>query len=539
LEPSMSDEKLSLQEGIVRKKPIIVSVVGVILIYLLALRTGAAFVYFGLVSPDTCWLLKLGSIIATSGAIPRADPFSFTLPLYASLGEPQQFVVYQWLSELAFFFGYRYFNFTGLLAAAAILIAMAYLVIPLRACVRLNTPPIWSFLAVAFASTAVNLRSFIRPEIFSCLFLSIWLWLLLPLRVNAQNDSDDSTTNDINWKIVGLSVVVMVLWCNMHTGFVSGIIVLAIYAVASWLEDHRAKKQLSGTSKTLLIGLMASALASLINPYGVGLWLYMPHLFFDPINSEIRELQGIGSTELFQSLRFPLVCLGILCYAAIAFTISKNRKDSSEFLKSPLRLSSLLLVTVATFLCFTKRRLVGLCALVMLFETAHLIGSKKTDAGWPPLFWQKRISILVVELMVLILAPRGVLDLANKSVALCVPQETVEFRPPLKAMMFFNHNYDGGRIFSSIQISDMLDLYFSPKNSIFMDTRLDIFGPKIREDFETICAARQNWKELLEKYQIKWVFVGPRVQISQALQREHGWNVVYEDSAATIFKHEP
>jgi hypothetical protein len=535
----MSDEKLSPQEGNLRKKPIVVTVIGIILIYLLALRTGAAFVYFGLVSPDTCWLLKLGSIIAVSGAIPKTDPFSFTLPLYASMGEPQSYVVYQWLSEVAFFFGFRFFHFAGLLAAAAILISIAYLVIPLRACVRLNAPAIWSFLAVAAASTAVNLRSFIRPEIFSCLFLSLWLWLLLPLRARGFDDSGSSATNDIDWKVVGLLAGLMVVWCNMHTGFVSGIIVLGVYAFASWLEDFRAQRRLCGSTKTLLLCLIASILGSLVNPYGIGLWLYLPHLFFDPINNEIKELQGIKSTMLFQSLRFPLVCLVILCYGAIALLISKNRKQSPDFLKSPVRLSSLLLVITATVLSFTKRRLVSLGAVVMLIETAHFIGSRKAKDAWPPLFWHKKISILVVELMILILAPRGVFDIANKSIILSVPQLTSEFQPPLKAMMFFNHNYDEGRIFGSTQISDMLDLYFSPKNSIFMDTRLDIYSPKIRQDFETICSARGNWKDLLDTYQIKWVFVEPRAEIGEVLERESGWKIQYRDSSAKIFKREP
>jgi len=535
----MSDEKLSLRENILRKKAIVVTVVGILIIYFLALRTGAAFVYFGLVSPDTCWLLKLGSIIAGSGAIPKTDPFTFTLPLYASIGEPQSYVVYQWLSEVVFFLGFHVYQFSGLLAAAAILTAIAYLIIPLRACVKLNAPPIWSFLAIAAASTAANLRSFIRPEIFSCLFLSAWLWLLLPLRSRLSENSEDGATNDIDWKIVVSLCLLMVVWCNMHSGFVSGIIVLAIYAFSSWLDDRRTRRKIGGSTKTLLIGLAASSLASLINPYGIGLWLYLPHLFFAPINADIRELQGIPSTELFQPLRFPVVCLVALCLGAIALVLIQNRKSLSKYLRSPLHLSNIFMVALAIFLCFTKRRLVNLCGIIMLFETAHFIRNRQADVAWPPLFWQKKLSYLVVELMILILVPRGVYDIANKAVTLCLPEPTIEFQPPLKGMLFFNKIYDGGRIFSSIQISDMLDLYFSPKNSIFMDTRLDIYSDKIRNDFETICSARGNWRELLDKYQIKWVFVGPSAQLGSSLENERGWSTIYKDSAAKILKRQP
>jgi len=532
----MSDEKLSLRESLLKKKAIAVTVVGILIIYFLALRTGAAFVYFGLVSPDTCWLLKLGSIIVSSGAIPKADPFTFTLPLYASLGEPQNYVVYQWLSEVAFFLGLRHFQFAGLLAAAAILTAIAYLIIPLRACVKLNAPPIWSFLAVAAASTAANVRSFIRPEIFSCFFLSIWLLLLLPLRSNVKQDSEGTAKSNIDWKIVAALAAVMIFWCNMHAGFVSGIIILAIYSVSSWLDDRLAARGASSSTKTLLASLAASLLASLVNPYTIGLWLYLPHLFFAPVNAEIRELQGIPAAELSQPLRFPLVCLVLLCVGAIFVTLYQNRENNRNFWKSPVPISSVLMVALAIFLSFTKRRLVNLCAIIMLFEAAHFFWRRPADVAWPPMFWQRKLSFLVVELMILILVPRGVYDIANKAITLGVPEPTIEFQPPLKAMLLFNRVYDGGRIFSSIQISDMLDLYFSPKNSIFMDSRLDIYSDKIRNDFETICAARGNWKELLDKYEIKWVFVGPTAELGGSLLKESGWKMIYEDSAAKMFK---
>jgi hypothetical protein len=529
----MSSEKSS----ILSKTPVLVTIGGILLLYLLALRTGAAFVYFGLVSPDTCWLLKLGSMIAHSGAIPKSDPFSFTIPLYASMGEQQPYVVYQWLSEVAFFYGYSLSpDFTRLLVGAAVLIAVAYLVMPLRACVKLNAPPIWSFLTVAAASTAANVRSFIRPEIFSCFFISLWFWLLLPLRARATAEQEDGVGNGVDWKIVCALAIVMIFWCNMHSGFVSGIIVLIIYAVSSWGEDRYKRSTLSGRTKTLWCSLVASLIASLINPYGVGLWLYLPHLFFTPINEGVRELHPISGTELFEALRLPLFCLAVLCYGAIAWTIFRERNESADFLRSPLRFSNLFMVLVATILCFTKRRLVSLCSIIMLFETVHFISNKKKETGWPPLFWQKGISILVVELMIVGLAPKGVYDLANRLIAVSIPPSTADFAPPLKGMFFFNKNYDGGRIFSSMPIADMLDLYHSPKNSIFMDSRLDAYNLKIFADFNTIYGAERNWKELLDRYEVKWVFVGPNVEVGKRLAKEPGWKLRYKDTASLIFE---
>ncbi|MEW6094234.1 MAG: hypothetical protein AB1531_09745, partial [Chloroflexota bacterium] len=46
--------------------------------------------------PDFWWHLRTGQLIAETGAIPRADPFSFT-----NFGKT--WIAHEWLSELIFY----------------------------------------------------------------------------------------------------------------------------------------------------------------------------------------------------------------------------------------------------------------------------------------------------------------------------------------------------------------------------------------------------------------------------------------------------
>jgi hypothetical protein len=515
---------------------ILVNLLGIGLIYLLALRTGAAFVYFGTVSPDTCWLLKLGSIIANAGAIPKADPFSFTIPLSAAQNDCPPFVVYQWLAEVAFFEAYRVGKLDGLLIAAAAITALAFLALPLRACLRANAPVGWSFLAVAAASATANLRCFLRPEIFSCLFLAVWLSLLQNLRLKIDRAEKPNTDDhSIDWLLIALFTVLMIIWCNLHTGYVSGIVAIAFYAGAMLLGDARARRPLGAVTKTASLSLLASLLASLINPYGVGLWLYLPHLYFAPVNEKIKELQPIVGTQLFEGLHIPFALLLLLCYGAIFWSLFCDFRAKSPRIRSPMRLSSLLIVVVATGLCLAKRRLVSLSALFILFETANFIGFWQLPSVWLP-FWCKPVSILLLELAILLLVPRAVHDLAGSVIKLSIPQATEDFSPPLDAVAYFASNYDGGHIFSSLTIADMLDLYFSPRNSLFIDTRFDAFSDQTRIDYETIIHGRDAWRQLLDRYQIAWVFVMPKDEIFALLEREPGWHLVFSRDNARIFK---
>jgi hypothetical protein len=514
---------------------VLVTVFGLLLIYAVAMRTGAGFVYFGYVSYDTCWILKLGQLITQACAVPKVDPFTFTLPLYAKLGEPQPYVVYQWLAEVAFYKGYGWFGPVGLLMAAAMITVIAFLSIPLRACVKANAPPLWSYLSIAAASIAANVRSYIRPEVFSCLYLALWLVLLQRVRLNAEKNLA-AKFGEIDYKTIVALTVMMGLWCNTHTAFVSGIIVLFIYAAAYWLDDIVGRRSMRGVTKTLLIALATTFLASLCNPHGFGLWAYLPHLYFAPVNEQVQELKALTILELSKTWYFPITILLLLTYLGITVRIFRSLKAGEiSILGSPARLSAVAIVIAATIICLLKRRLVSVASLLIVFETANFIGRRDQPSQWPSKLWHSRLSFVVLEVAILILAPLGVHDIA-RVVQICIPQLTEIFVPPLAAMAFFTKNYQGGRIFSGLEISNMLELYLYPRNSLFMDTRLDAFSEKIREHFETIILGRRGWKQLLDHYAIEWVFVTRRDKLGPLLELDPDWQEVYQDPTAMIFK---
>jgi hypothetical protein len=514
------------------KRTILTTILAMVVMYVLALRTGAASVLFGYVWADTCWLLKLGQLIFEKAAIPQADLFSFTLPLCAQQGNPQPYVVYQWLAELIFYCLYGWFKAAGLLVAVALIMTLAFLTIPFRWCIRSNAPIAWSLLAVGAASLSANVRCIVRPEIFTFLNLAICLALLQPQRDRVLLDID--SRNHIDWKFVGALTFLIIAWSNLHSGFVTGIILVAIYALSFSLEDLIAKRTLSGATKSLLLGLVCACIGSLINPYGIGLWLYLPHLFFMPINAQIDECKPLIGLDLNRAIYF--IVTTVLCCGASALAFHRIWKSDRQALKSPVRQSSLFIVLVATAMGFWMRRLTPIAALIMVFETASYIGDKTKIRGWLSSFWTKRRSCLIFELVMLILAGQGVAALAGKAVPVNIPSYTKEFSPPFSAIGFFMKTYSHGRIFSSLPISDMLDMYWGPHAALFIDSRMDAYSEEIIDHYLTILYAKRGWRELLDQLQIEWVFLSPDKPVCQLLEHEPGWDIVYKDSTARILR---
>jgi hypothetical protein len=511
--------------------PTLLTVAGVALLCFLSLRIGAAFAYLGFTSADTCWLLSLGQIIDQTRAIPSRDLFSFTLPLCAELGQPQPYIVYQWLSELVFFYIERGFQPIGLLIAGGMVTALAFLCIPLRACIRANAPPIWSFLALIGASTTSNIRSMIRPELFSCLILALYMAVLQPLRYRQVSDGAKGT---IDWKSIALTTLFMIVWCNMHPGFISGIIIVAIYALSSLLEDLAKKRTLSSATKTLLLCFFFSSLATLVNPYGLGLWLYLPHLFFAPINARFTECKHLLASPL--SVAGYFLFLSLVCCTAVALTIRNCSMKTPEILRSPKFVSSVLIVIIAVCFGLAVMRLTPLVAIIMVVETASFIGNRAEESLWPKLVWHNRLSYLFLSLTTLVFVALGTLDLVRKGVTVTIPVTSRGFVPSFPSVQYFMHAYKKGRVICFLSIADMLDLYWGPHSALFADSRMDAYSEKITHDYVTILSGKNGWRELLDSYHIDWVFLYPSNPLCHLLELEPGWNAIYQDSAAKIFQ---
>jgi len=387
---------------------------------------------------------------------------------------------------------------------------------------------------VAAASLSATLRSLVRPEIFSTLFLMTSLYLLQPLRYKAEVADRADMAQGIDWALVAQLSAIFIFWSNMHTGFVAGIGLLMIYALAIASTDFLARRPFSPPSKTILLALVSCTCATLINPYGFGLWLYIPRLFFAPVNERISELLPLSWYEMFSAVHAPLVVLILFCYSAVGLSLYLYRKSVVSLFKDPLRLASIVILLLSTFLCFYRRRMVSLCSLLMIVESANIMRLGGATCRWPPSFWNKPVSYLILEVAMCIFVFVGQLEIEKRTRVFSVPQTTLLFTPPLKALHVFVKDYDKGRIFASLEISDMIDLYMPLKSSIFIDTRLDAFGQKIFLEYEFMLVGLKNWKQILDWYKIDWVFVKNDARIGSLLATDPDWLTIYKDDLATI-----
>lgn len=197
--------------------------------------------------PDLWWHLSAGRLILDERAWPRADWLSWT-----RFGAPWQ--DFEWLSQTVFASVHLVGGTAGLWALKAALLAAAGAgVVALARAAALAAPA--RAAALALFGAGVLPRADVRTELFS---LALFAWLAVVLeRLRVKGWPEERRRAAAVW-----TAALFALWANLHAGFPMGLGLVAAYALDAAVAGRRSWLALP------VIG----AAATLLNPYGLGVW---------------------------------------------------------------------------------------------------------------------------------------------------------------------------------------------------------------------------------------------------------------------------
>jgi hypothetical protein len=242
---------------------------------------------------DLWWHVRTGQMILTERALPATDPFSFT-------ASGSAWTNHEWLSDVVVA---GLYGLGGDRALSAWRMGLLYAVL---ACLttllwRRLPHPLPVLAGVLLVTPLIRVLVNLRPHSYTYLFALLLLWIL----------ESTPRRRALMWAVPPL----MVLWTNLHGGFILGLGILAVVLAARWLglDDTPTPPDVAERRRLACIfGL--SGLATMINPYGPGLFAYLAReLGAD--HSLILEWQGIWG---FPQHRVHFVLLGAIPLLAVA-----------------------------------------------------------------------------------------------------------------------------------------------------------------------------------------------------------------------------
>ncbi len=105
------------------------------------------------------------------------------------------------------------------------------------------------------------------------------------------------------------------------------------------------------------------------------------------------------------------------------------------------------------------------------------------------------------------IALSGVLMIATGPVKPRLPQPSSAFVYPDEIISYMRQHPPQGRGFNAPQFGDVMIWNLSPCPQIFLDTRFDMYGATLVDQYRKIVGCRTGWQEMFESYGCDWLFL--------------------------------
>lgn len=327
---------------------------------------------------------------------------------------------------------------------------------------------------------------------------------------------------------------IMMLWANLHGGFAIGIAMLGAYAGVAGLQALIAGAGLARPFRLALM-VVVGVLATLVTPWGIGLWYLVGHALFA---SNIRAII-VDWMPLIPALarQWQTNHLGVIYYAcviglmagfALTFTLTPRGRDL------PLVVIAAMM-SWAAFSAVRNMPLAAIACAVPLARHAELLVAKRRkepaakgnlpaaeQGGVPPGALLPGALAVVLALMLGLFSPR----LAQ------------EHPYPAGAVAFMQDHRLNGNVLADFGWGQYLIWHLAPGSKVFIDGRYDtVFPTKVINDYLRFYFDWPGAAVVLSAYPHDFVLIQPSAPAFVLMSRTPRWKLVYSDPDAALFAH--
>ena len=241
---------------------------------------------------DFWWHMNTGRWIWANGGMPTDDPF-----LYSSVTplDPRAELILRGypLSQLLFFGTYSLAGAYALVILKSLLMTLFYGLLwnHFR---RGGLHPVTA-LAIVGALPLLFFRfDELRPQVFSFIFTLLLLQLVEDLLAKEKSGRPAK-------QYLFLLPAIMLLWANLHRGFIIGIGILFVFLISEWIARKKNREPLSDLAyRRFLILVIASTGIAFVNPVGItATWASFSEIS-GPFSKVIDEF--LGTLRYFEFL---------------------------------------------------------------------------------------------------------------------------------------------------------------------------------------------------------------------------------------------
>ena len=406
---------------------------------------------------DLAYQVRAGEVMLDTHRVLTTDPFTFTAAGHSWLNQ-------QWGAEVLFAALWRSAAWGGIAVVWGLLVGLACLFVYLGCRARGASASVAACLTLGGYVVAAPILM-MRPQLFGIVLFAATGWIV------ANRDRSPARL----WAVPVLAAV----WANVHGSFV---LLFAVLLVA-WFEEGTAGRW---RRRLALVGGL-SAVATLVNPFGIRVWTYVTSIAANPtISGRVAEWGP-------PSVRTPL---GALFFGSVLATF--------VFLSTREHRASL--VTLVA-LCFYA--LLGMAAVrgvvwwalacpVLIAPSLHAVAPRESGRSFVNVAFLVALAIL---LAVAYPAARGQDPVSGGPAVLTyAPERLVDaVRGTVPA---------GSRVFASEVYGSWVE-FSLPEDPVFVDPRIEVFPEDVWDDYFVVEDGRPGWDATLRRWDVDALILHP------------------------------
>lgn len=499
------------------------------------------------------WHIRTGQLILTTHTIPHIDPFSSSLS-----GKP--WFAWEWLYDVLVGWLEKAAGLNAVVLLTAFIIATCFSW-TFRLLLRRGTNVLVALILVLLAASASMIHFLARPHVVSWLFTVTWFWILQSSEKEClRSDWDSSNLTTIArgriWLLYFLPLL-MLVWVNVHGGFLIGFVLLAIYWISAaweWLrlmlkltedrfEEALRKIRTARRIWHLTLAGTLSAAATLLNPYGLKLHLHIYHYLSNRfLMDRIDEFQSPNFHYVAQKCFAGLLLLTLVALVAkehqprklsattqgllILFSVYSGLYSSRNIPVSSL----LLILVIGPWLSFAGERV----------AESHRITARSKAVPYAQFL--RRMEAIELSLRGHLWAVAAIVFTCwvvahggNFGAARLMDAHFDSKRDPVSAVDYLERQGVGGPVLSPDYWGGYLIYRLYPKAKVVIDDRHDFYGEEFLKSYLKMMHVEPSWEDFLKEHPAQVLLVPKNSALANILGETAAWQATYSDDVAVAF----
>jgi hypothetical protein len=459
--------------------------------------------------PDLWMHILTGQTILRTGHIPRFDIYS-----YSAAGMPWH--NHEWLAQAALAFCYAHLGVFGLkllkvLCASVIIVAMAIGISATGASSRVQR------LTLILSAVALATQMQFRPQLFTFAMLSV---VMTTLAIEVYRGGARL------WPLIPM----FALWANLHGGYTVGLAAMVIAAAVMFVQGFELADR-AASARRLAIVTLACAAATVLNPFGVGLWTGVVHSVSDPL---IRQIVNDwvplpkAMLSMWRESKPQLLqdAVPILLFAAFVAAVAM----------APDLADAALLAVAAIFIgaAVYAARNVALAVIAIAIPLARhaslalepraesepgAVALRETASDEPP-----PILLAICALALVIVG--GTFSNRLKT-----------WKPvPVGAVAFMQQHGLHGNILGQFEWGEYIAWHMRDNSKVYIDGRCELVYPdRLIRQYAVFFYGLDGADDVLDTAANDFVLIGPHTKGYEIVKHDRHWHLIYSDAVAALF----